>query len=113
VAIEIQNAKVMPELVYNRVFMQRLNIQQKSVSDDGASPGYELQIEYRTYAVDGEGVRHYSPKVNVILLSDYFSVAMERATKGDTELVEAMQSIEKALALIIQDQSDLGNTTVI
>ena len=103
----------MPELVYDRVFMQRLNIQQASVRVDATPPSYELQIEYRTYAVDGEGARHYSPKVNVVLLSDYYSAAMEKALKGDMELVQAMQAIEKALALIIQDQTDLGDATVI
>ena len=112
-AIEITKPTVVPERTYDKVYMQRLQIDQKMTPDNRATPYYTLQIEYRTYAVDEGDKRHYDGKVHIITIEDYVSEAMEKAGKGEMDLIVAMQSIEKALALIIEDKTDLGNSTVI
>lgn len=112
-AIKITNATVSPQLVYDRFFMENLTMTQRMDGDNSANPYYEVRISYRIYAVDEEGVRHFKPKLNIITIEDYYSVAMTKALQGDTGLAGAMQAIEAALTAIIEDQTDLGSASIV
>jgi len=112
-AIEISKPGIVPRLVYDRVHMQNLQIEQRLAIDNLAAPVYELTIEYRLYAIDENNKRHYDNKVKIINIEDYLSEALEKAQKGKPELLNAMQAIEKALALILESKADIGQATVI
>lgn len=112
-AIQISNSEQQPALSYNLVFMHSMSIEQRMDPVDTITPKYTMRVEYRLYAVDGEGRRHYRPKTNTIVIDDYIPLAMQKAAIGNFDLVGAMQAIEHALADIIQDQTALGEAQVI
>jgi hypothetical protein len=112
-AIKIENAPELPALVFDRVFLNCLKIDQEQDNIDSNIPIYNLTIEYRLYAVDEQGIRHYQPKVTVITMKNYMSSAIAKAQMGDMDLLNAMGAIEIALAEIIKDQTDLGTTQVV
>ena len=110
--ITISNPDSLPPLTFDRVFMQALRIDQTLQNYDSRSPLFALRVEYRLYAVDPEGRRHYQSKTNTVTVEDYAALALERALAGDLDLANAMQAIEIALAKILDDLTDLQNTTV-
>ena len=109
-AIQVDNADSVPALVYDRVLMQNLQITQKLAPVDNVRAYYTLSVELRMYAVDGEGNRHYGPKVDSILIEDYLAKATEKAMAGDMDLAMAAEAIENALVKIMVDQRpELGS----
>ena len=110
--VYIENAETAPQLEYNRLFMESLVINQASENNNSVPPKYELQITYRLYAVDEDGLRHFKQKVNILKIEDYRQAAIIKAQAGDMDLANAMAAIELALAKIVEDQTDLGQTTV-
>jgi len=111
-AITISNPETSPPLQFDHVFMERLQISQQTQEFNDSTPLFELRVEYRLYAVDPEGRRHYQSKTNTVTVADYARLALERARAGDLDLAQAMQAIEIALARILDDLTDLQNTTV-
>jgi hypothetical protein len=112
-AIQISNSEIQPALAYNLVFMHSMQIEQRMDPTNDITPKYTMRVEYRLYAVDAEGKRHYRPKTSTIVIEDYIPVAMQKAMAGNTDLVNAMGAIEHALADIIQDQTNLGEAQVV
>ena len=111
-AITISNGELEPALTYNRFFLASLNLVQKASSLESSVPIYALKVEYRLYAVDASGVRHFKNKLDSFEIEDYVQEATAKAAQGDFDLLTAMQAIEVALASIIEDQTALGATTV-
>ncbi len=111
-AIEISNKLEQPSLVYDKVFMQSLEISQRSQMDDNIPAHYTLKVAYTIYAVDGTGQRHFLPRTRHVIIEDYGALAMQKAMQGDMDLAQAMMAIEMALAKILEDQTDLGTATV-
>lgn len=112
-AIKIENAPQSPALIYDRIFLNCLKIEQEQELLDSNIPIYNLTVEYRLYAVDSEGIRHYQPKVSILVIKNYMASAIAKAQVGDMDLLNAMGAIEIALAEIIKDQTDLGTTQVV
>jgi hypothetical protein len=112
-AIRIENAPELPALVFDRVFLNCLKIDQEQDNNDSNIPVYNLTIEYRLYAVDSNNIRHYHPKVSIITIRNYMASAIAKAQTGDMDLLNAMGAIEIALAEIIKDQTSLGTTQVL
>lgn len=112
-AIKIENAPKSPALVYDRIFLNCLKIEQEQDIVDENIPNYNLTIEYRLYAVDSDGMRYFQPKVSILTLKNYMASAIAKAQTGDMDLLNAMGAIEIALAEIIKDQTDLGTTQVV
>ena len=112
-AIEITNAKSVPAITYNRIFMNSLKITQLGENNNNASPKYTLTIEYSLYGIDDDNIRYFLPKVRIINIPDYLSVAMQKAQTGDMDLIVAMQAIEAAIAKILEDQEELGAANIV
>lgn len=112
-SIKITNTKSEPALTFDGFFLCSLKLDQEPVVDNEANPQYTLRIQYRTYAVDDTDTRHYSSNVKHIEIQDYYTEAIKKAMVGDMDLVGAMQAIERALAKIIEDQTDLGTAEVV
>ena len=112
-AIKIENAPESPALIYDRIFLNILKIEQEQDIVDANMPVYNLTVEYRLYAVDLNGIRHYQPKVSILVIKNYMASAIAKAQTGDMDLLNAMGAIEIALAEIIKDQTDLGTTEVV
>lgn len=111
-SIKITNAEETPALKYENFFLCELKMDQTIEHDNFAPPLYNLRVTYRLYAVDSDGRRHFTNKVDHIILDDYYAEAMAKAQSGDMDLAQAMGAIELALAQIIADQTDLGTAEV-
>lgn len=112
-AIKISNPQTEPELVYENFFMDEIRITQTPKEDHAGISDFTLVVIYRLYAVDSQGKRHYRPVIKHISIDDYLTLAMQKAQAGDPDLLNAMQSIETALAKIIEDQlPEFGTTEV-
>lgn len=99
-------------LVYENVFMESMKILQIKSEVDNLPPKYSLKIDYRMYAVDSSGVRHFENKRCCIDIQDYYTLAATKAAAGDLDLVNAMGAIEVALGKIIEDQGNYGTVTI-
>lgn len=111
--IQISNPDTTPSLVYDRVFLCQLHIAQVPSEDDAAPPRYDTKIEYRMFAVDENGKRHYRSKSDSVRIPDYYTAALIKAQQGDPDLANAMSAIEKAVASILADQTGLTGVSVI
>lgn len=100
-------------LDYKYIFMKNLVIAQEYSETNLVRPVYSLKITYRLFAVDSSGNRHYENKVRQISIEDYLDLALTKASNGDADLINAMGAIEIALANIIEDQGDVGETGVV
>jgi hypothetical protein len=113
-AIKVSNAVSKPALVFNNFFLDSLTLTQSKDEDDKKPPYYSLEVAYRMYAVDpNTRKRFYGPREGVIRLEDYLSLAVKKASEGDSDLLDAMMAIEQALSIIIEDQTELGTTEVV
>lgn len=112
-AIKVQHGDRVAALDYDKVHMEFLRIDQPLSTIDGKPPTYIMRIRYRLYAVDPLGKRHYKPGANFLEYDDLYPVAKEKAAQGDTDLLVAMGAIEKALASIIADATEYGETEII
>lgn len=113
--IQISQPAVVPELTYDRIFLEELRLTQKINTDHTAPPHFNLRIIYRLYAIDSNNIRHFQSKVDSVEIEDYAAVAYAKALQGDFDLANASDAIEAALAKILEDQksNSLGTATVI
>lgn len=111
--IKVTRTEMVPELIYDRFFLEDLRLVQASDSDNAATPRFTLTVQYRLFAVDRLGQRHFKPSVGVFHIDDYLFEAVRKAQLGDPDLLSAMEAIEVALTKIIADQTDLGEAQVI
>lgn len=112
-AIQVTEGEVQPALVYDKVFMQNLSVEQRPVTFDNVPPQYALRIEYRLYAVDEAGNRHYQDRVDSLVIGDALTVAVAKAQQGDESLLNAIKAIEQGLAILINDTQKLGSAKVV
>lgn len=110
--ISVSNPVSMPAVSYDKVHMSNLSIEQPTFDDDAQEPVYALRINYLMYGVVA-GVRYYdvSEGVKTISIPNYLSLATTKAGQGDMDLVNALSSIELAVANIIKDMT--GAETVV
>jgi len=106
--IRITDAEPEEALVYDRVFMDALNIDQTVVKTVTDPAKYAIRITYRMYAVDSQGAPHYRTRSNSVVISDYLSEAMQKAATGDMDLLAALGAIQDAVAIILQDKQNLN-----
>lgn len=105
-AIIIKDTESLPALVYDRIFLDSLEIQQEKETNNGVQPLYKVKVSYRIYAVGEENKRYFKPGLYTIYLPDYVTKAMEKAARGDMDMLTVMQSIQQALALLIEDEGE-------
>jgi predicted nucleic acid-binding protein len=107
-AIKVGDPQIVPTLSYENVFMERLQIGHViSAQEDLESP-FDLLITYKLYALDGN-TRYFEDKSRSIVLKDYLTLAYQKASIGDTDLLYAFAAIQNAVAILIEDQ--IGKTT--
>lgn len=111
-AIEVTQFHSTPALDYKHVFLDQLRIEQITAATQSDLPLYNVHIAYRMFAVGEDGVRHYTSAPERITITNYLQAAAVKLQAGDPDLMVALQSIEKALAVIIEDQSKVGHTIV-
>lgn len=111
--IQISNPTTTPPLVYDRVFLCQLHIVQIPNEDESSTPRYDTKIEYRMFAVDEDGQRHYRSKSDSVRIPDYYTAALLKAQQGDPDLANAMSAIEKAVAKILADQTDFTGVSIV
>lgn len=110
--IQISSANSVPAVTYDKIHVTKLEIVQPIFNVDGAHPIYQVLISYRHYGVV-EGIRYYmSEEVQRIAIDDFITMAATDAANGNMTLVDALNSIEAAIAAIIGDQTGVSTTIV-
>lgn len=102
--IQVKTAESQPAVVFDKVHVSELKIEQPQFLDDSRSPYYTVSIEYRMYGIDETGKRHYQGNAYEVEIKDFFGVAMSQLQQGDPRLIQALQTIEHAIAAIISQQ---------
>ncbi len=111
-AITITNANTQPGLRFDMLFMESLKLEQKLESRADVQPYFTLNVTYRMYAqVDND--RFFESKINTVSMPDYLATAFAKAQMGDSDLLQAIQAIELALAKIVEDQTNLGTASIV
>lgn len=110
--IKLSETEVVPELRYEYIHITKLEIVQPFFEDDGQTPVYKVAVLFKRYGIDSNGQRYYkSGQVEKVYINDYIELAMTDAAQGDMALFGALQSIEKAVSIILKDQ--LGVETIV
>lgn len=104
--IKLANGVAVPAITYDMIHLTNLTITQQVFTDDAQAPVYMVDVYYKHYGVV-DGVRYYNPNEDVqhINIRDFIVVAQADAAQGDTTLLQALSSIEQAVAAIIADQT--------
>jgi hypothetical protein len=105
--IQIAASVSQPVVVFDKVFLQRLSIDQYLVVDDAPLPKYRVSIEYRLYGVV-DGVRHFHNDIRELEVPDFVALATTQAQAGDFVLAQALPAIELAIAKLVA--ADLSTT---
>jgi hypothetical protein len=100
--IKVDSGEMQPAIVFDRVHVTNLQIQQPVYTDDNLLPKYHVYIEYKLYGVDVHMQRHYKPGSFEAEVEDFITMATELAREGNMALALALPSIEQAIATIIQ-----------
>lgn len=108
-SVSVTKFEAKPALNFNQVHMLSLTINLPEQQEFRPS----MKLVYKMLAVDENGVKHFDTNVKVIDIDDYVAVATQEAMKGDTRLVDAMNSIEMALAAVLSSQADHGDATAV
>lgn len=111
--VEVSNYSSSPALDYKYFFMERLEVEQSKLLDDNAIPKFSMKIEYRMYAIDQNGQRHFKNKINFINIDDYMEIATLKAQAQDTDLLDTAVILEYAIAKIAESTTNIGSTSVI
>jgi hypothetical protein len=110
--IQLATAVSQPEVVFDKVHVTTLTVEQPLNTDDSKPPYYKVLIEYRLYGVDADGQRHYQSLTHEADVKDFFAVAMLQAQNGDPRLIQALATIEVAIAAIIAEQTGIATEVV-
>ncbi len=105
--IQVKTADSQPAVVFDKVHVYELKVEQPQFIDDSRPPYYVVTILYRMYGIDNEGKRHYQGNTFEIEVKDFFGVAMEQYNQGDPRLLTALGTIESAIAAIITQQMNV------
>lgn len=110
--IKLNNADSMPAVTYDKIHLSRLEITQPTQTADAEAPKYSVIINYRHYGVV-DGVRYYKLEdVQRVAIEDFLQLAMTDYAAGDPTLLQALGSIELAVAGIISDQTGAQTSVV-
>jgi len=111
-AIEIEQYEEHPAIEYKKVHLEELTIKQPHLKTESSPVIYDLTIAYRLYGDDADGNRFYTKKPVFINEPNYLAQAYIAASNGDPSLLYALQSIEIALATIIEHTGRHGTVEV-
>ncbi len=106
--IQLSESTARPAIVFDKVHVSEIKIEQPMFEDDTRPPFYKVSIEYRLYGVDDQNKRHYEGKAYEIEVVDFYAVAIRKIAEGDPRLAQALGAIEQAVALIIQNEMGIG-----
>lgn len=111
-SIELDGGFSQEALEYKHVHMCNLSIVQPLSENVNEQAVYRVRITYQLFARDSAGNNHYEQKQRTIYMDDYLTKAIAKATAGDPDLLNALTSIEVALANIIADENQVGEAVV-
>lgn len=110
--IQIANPVTMPAVTYDKIHMTKLDVTQPILDNDEMTPRYQVVISYRHYGVVNGARLYKNEDVQRISLDDFLTKAQTKAQAGDTSLMNALTSIETAIASIIADQTGVETTVL-
>jgi len=110
--IRLEQATAQPAVVFDRVHLMKMEITQPVFFNDALQPVYSVSVEYRLYGVDSSGTRHYKGETSEITIDDFLSEAIADMNNGDPTMIMALGGIEKAVATIISNDTNIGSSVV-
>lgn len=111
--IVVDNAPSIPSIVFDRIHVLTLTIEQPVFTDDTRSPKYTVYILYKLYGVLN-GTRYYEPgSTRRLRVEDFYQLAMERYMSGNPDYAISMQALETAISTLISEQTEFKNSEII
>jgi len=105
---------VSPEtLVYDNVFMLGIHIEQEPNSNSNSPDKYDVFVDYKIFALDVSGTRHFDRTTHSISVLDYLQAAQAKGGLGDNTMLDAFTAIEDVVSLLITDKGSIGDTKVV
>lgn len=99
-AIKDINPEVQPQLVWDDYFLSNLRVKQFTRATSEGYPKYEVGLSYQLMAEDSEGNLYYKD-MDHVKIDDYMVEAMDLAAAGNPELLQAIDAIQNAMAVIL------------
>lgn len=110
--IQVKTAESQPAVVFDKVHVVELKVEQPQLVDDSRPPYYVVSILYRMYGVDDTGKRHYQGNTYEVEIKDFYGVAVNQYEQGDPRLLQALGTIETAIAAIITQQMNVETQVI-
>jgi len=106
-AIRISQYQTRPAIDIDRVQIVEFRL---IPTEEDNSRG-DLRIVYKLYGVAG-GKKFFEKEQRVAKIDDAYREAVTRAQAGDTRMRDALQAIERAVGMLIQEAGGVGTVTV-
>ena len=107
--IKLQEAHTADPIVYDRVHLLQLRIEQDLQIMDSDPSMYTVMVRWRYYGVDSEGKRHYR-EVIVQKYEDFLALVKKEAIKGNLTLYNTFKSVEEAVGVLISLKTGIKST---
>jgi len=111
--IVIKTPETPEVLIYNNIYVIGIKMVQDENNDSSSPSKYKVRIRYKLYALDSSGTRHFESKSSVVIVLDYLQDAIGKNNLGDSTMLDAFISVERAISLIITDKGSIGETEVV
>lgn len=96
-----------PAVEFNQVHLRELRI---SLSEDNVSVAH-VRIAYSLFGRDADGVKYMESQLRTVDIPDAFTEAATKAAAGNPSLAIALNSIEAAIASILNERGEHGTVT--
>lgn len=110
--IKLSESSSRSAVVFDKVHVSEIKIEQPMFEDDTRPPYYKVSIEYRLYGVDSQKVRQYEGKAYEVEVKDFYAVAVNQMVNGDPRLIQALATIEHAIASIIAGEMGVSTEVI-
>lgn len=107
--IQISQYVTKPAVAINEVHLVQLRIDLTEEQNSKA----KVQVVYKLFGRDENGVKHFDPAQYVIEIEDAYAKAYADAQQGDMTLAQALGGIEVAIAALVEQAGNVGDATVV
>lgn len=107
--IQISQYQTKPAVAINEVHVSEMRI----IITEEQNSKAGVRIVYKLFGRDENGGKHFDPAQKVLQIDDAYAKAMQDAQGGNFVLAQALGAIEAAIASLIQQTGEVGDTTVV
>lgn len=107
--IQISQYETKPAVAINEVHVSEMRI----IITEEQNSKAGVRIVYKLFGRDDNGIKHFEPAQKVLQIDDAYAQALQDAQGGSMVLAQALGAIEAAIASLIQQTGEVGETTVV